>query len=86
MIEHDWSYRTYVSAPRDYKSKRYINIEITLPNKSLIKLDFRGLEIQVNHTIGKKAVTAKDVLYYVSEIYKEKHSFENHDDGNCRIW
>jgi len=81
MVLEDFSYKTYVSAPRSYGDKRYINLEIYVDGKIKTKIDFRGKEIQTLQTIGKKSVSVTDILYYLEAIYKEKHSFENHDQG-----
>ena len=80
MVLEDFSYKTYVSAPRSYGDKRYINLEIYVDGK-ITEIDFRGKEIKTQQTIGKKPVSVMDVLYYLEAIYKEKHSFENHDQG-----
>jgi hypothetical protein len=82
MANHDWSYKTYVSAPRNYGNKRYIVLEI----KDLdIKVTFHLGEIKHDHVLGGKTIKPQDLLFYIEEIYKEKHSFDNHVDGKRKI-
>jgi len=85
MTNHEWSYRTYVAAPRNLRVDRYINIEIYVGTKKIHDINFRGNDIIIEKKLGGKSLSVTKVLFYVGEIFKEKHSFENHYQGKRKI-
>ncbi len=83
MIEGDWSYKTYNSGNKGMY--RYHNLEIWQTNKKIIDINFRGTEIEVVRNLDFKPINYKDVLFYVTSIFNEKHSFKNHSEGKRKI-
>lgn len=83
MKDHDWSYKLYNSGSKG--TNRYHNIEIYSKNEKLIEINFRGNKIQTIQDLSEKIIRINDVYFYVSAIYDEMHSFENHDEGKRKI-
>jgi len=80
LIELDlsnFSYKTYVGT----RGKgRYIHIEITKDNEEKLTINFHGQKITTDEDVSKISAIST-ILNYVELIYKEKHSFENHETG-----
>lgn len=83
MIDEDWKYKTYNSGSTG--SRRYHNFEIYEEGQKIHDINFRGEQIEITQDLEKKAITLKEVEYYISAIYEEKHSFKNHNEGRRRI-
>jgi hypothetical protein len=82
MSNFDWCYKTYVSESTRSKIGRYINIDIYNENNDKTnEFLIRSEKIEVSHVLGQKPIDIKTVNFYISEIFKEKHSFENHVEG-----
>ncbi len=70
-------YKTYVGSRGDF---RYIVIEIT--EKMSISID--GNKVEITHDLELSNVNKK-ALNYIKEIYKQKHSFENYNEGEKEL-
>jgi hypothetical protein len=77
------AYKTYVGGRG---ASRYINIEIynyekRFDGKSFaINIRKQNIEVDGDSPFGKR-VTAQQVHDIIAQIFKDKHSFENHDSG-----
>jgi len=79
METEDFAYKTYVGGRGN---GRYINIQIT----NGVEITFRKNDIFVNNEdVFSKRITPQKVYDIVSAIYKEKHSFKNHSEGERKI-
>ncbi len=83
MIDEEWSYKTYNNG--EVGDNRYHNLEIHVEDDTILNVGFRGNRIQVIQDLDKKQTSIKDVLFYVTKIYEELHSFKNHDEGKRDI-
>lgn len=87
MASHPFSYKTYVGGRGN---NRYINIEVYLSEK---KFDGRAFTINIRKEIVSvdgdnlfgKRLSPVDVHKIIKDIYVEKHSFENHNEGERAI-
>lgn len=79
MINEDWSYRTYHSGSTG--GSRYHNLEIYTEGEKFLDIGFRGNSIRIEQDLDNKQIGFEDILFYVSAIFKELHSFKNHNEG-----
>lgn len=79
MTNYEWSYRTYNNGSTG--ERRYHIIEIVKEQKTTLKLIIHGDTITYEQPIGEKILRPKDILFYVNEIYEEKHSFRDDNGG-----
>lgn len=77
MATKDMNYKTYVGTRG---SSRYMNFVIK-EGKNSIDINIRGIDVTVSQSIFKKNISAKQVLGYIEDIYKEQHSFIENAEG-----
>jgi hypothetical protein len=83
MVNEEWSYKTYNSGNKGLQ--RYHNFEIYINDKKIVDIQFRGNSIQILQDLSEKQITLKTVSFYISTIFKEMHSFKNHNEGKRDI-
>ena len=83
MIDLEYSYRTYNNGARG--ESRYHNVEIYVEGSKILEINFSGNTISYKHDIDKKPLKLKEIHSYILDIYNEKHSFKNHNEGRRNI-
>lgn len=79
MTNYEWSYRTYNNGSTG--AGRYHTIEIVEEGKTILRLLIGNDIVNYIYYIGEKNLKPEEVLFYVNEIFKEKHSFQDSNEG-----
>lgn len=82
MSSQDYSYRTYVGSRGN---GRYINIEKYIDGGKVLSVEIRGNDIYISDHNLFKNIKPIYVYEFIKEVYKEKHSFENHNEGQRKV-
>ena len=87
MASRPFSYKTYVGGRGN---DRYINIEVYLSEKNfngrIFAINIRKDIVSIDgYNLFGKRLSPVDVHKIIKDIYVEKHSFENHNEGERAI-
>lgn len=77
LLSSEYAYRTYVGSRGDIN--RYIHIYLYIHGEELVEIEFRGNDIKLIKNIEYK-FSVDDCVNVMQLIYKELHSFENHNE------
>jgi hypothetical protein len=74
VLIEEWSYRTYVSAPRKFNKDRYIGIEINFKTKKYKFIISGNLICSDSQVLGEPVLKPKDFYGFLEKIIQDRLS------------